>query len=1759
MKTFLRYLVALLAVPVVGGGVGTRAQAPCNLSVTGDFESQCIVTTEKDEYYDEMPECIVACQGMTVTYRATYNEALLTAENLVWAVSGATWTAQVTPDVVTVEWGYGATGQIILTADCPDGTTCTLTLNVRLVAPPVAAASTTPAYVDEGNGEKVIHVCKGETVSFSDCSASGSSDMAGYYWSSSLGGTSASRSYTISQVWEDGEVVHRVYNNCGCYDEEVYHIRVLEGKPLELDCYGAVCQDAVVTYRALNPPCDQYMWHVDGGTIVGGQGTEKVTVQWDDPHDGYGVVSLDGHLCGQDACSGLFSRRIPVIQDHLVPEGQDTACVGEAVVYELPLFGSTEYTWTVTPATGVTVYGGDGDSRRTLVFDQPGEYRVSAVYRCDFLECGPFESGTRTVTVMPRLAVTGRDRVCVTSAAQFATSPAVPADWTVYSIDGGDFPVAQVASQPTLSFAFPQAGKYRVVARSGAYCEPAVFAVSVVDAPPAPTVAQMGDNPREACPYGSIGLGAASGNPDLSFVWVPECAGVAPGMVSGDEVSFTYNGTVCDIDVYTYDKVLGCLSVDPLVHHVDELALAEPSIPQQSDACPGTVISWQGGEVPYQEGVLYTWTVREDKQYCASVQGSALENGIDLTVHELGAYPDDFYMKLKREYCGLVRYDTFYIHINDQTPVPITLTASQTDICPGEGVTFTAAGGEGDSYQWTVDGEVQPFVGNPFSRTFLTSGSHSVCAVYSATDNCTNSLYQTTECVGITVHPAPVIYKLQYDHTANTLSVVTNGTVVGWRLDGQDIPGETGATIAATYGTGTYTCVVTSGGAHPCEVSAGRYVGPATAGTMCEESPFTRVDSSFCDAWLTLRTSIHYSSDVSWNVQGGQHTIGDYQSNRHRATVHFLDVGEYLITASSSGEDCEISTCRKTVGFIPGFSVEKRCDKIIVHNDSKSLYGDATVRVFVNGADKGTFPFAAREYAVDISANGTYSIEYQVTAGGQTYTCPGETVLFTTVSSAVVTVTSENTLNPAYTCNNTPIRLTASVTPPMAVNATTWTFGDGSSFTMSGNSICHTFAEYDTYSVTATINDANGCPVQSDAVAIKSAPKDFISFITKQGPDVCLGLSRMLVYGASGDHFPSLFWWDNGPLSNSNFTYVTSPGNHAVVVANTSFCHDQAQVNVAFLNTPTAEVTTDKAEYCQGERVTMYGATGPDSVNCSYEWVVTNQEAGFLLTLATATASFVADIPGSYHVSLCVTDNGSQCSSCGVADIKVHETPAAPDLGYGSRQCLDDPPVELVGTPYDLHWSNGSSGASALYFTPGVATAWYVDPSTGCKSREGSIVIDAVPDFDALLTGCYEKCDRFFEDGHSLPVWGLTSGEQIIQWEWLFSGGSINQGSGNYTHSPLILPLQGFGSYRLVADYNGGNCGVKSPTLTLQPKKRCDCEGLDVSYNMGYYVKDCRVYYNIKVKVCNNGRTRACVKSLRPLFDEDWIRVQSPFSPFELRQGDCYSFPLVLEVEQFDPSTTASFQLYDECNNCTTDFSLDLMPGSIECTMPMRPLNWSVNGELSGSSAAYLVFALDLSSAYSLLAFWTEPPMVVDYLFDGTSLVEGLAMIDIGTLSQLLAADSVFCFHAITCVKDQLCKREYCLTREMLLDWFYRTNGGLIDEPPHGANADSSAVQAKGSAKRTGGEPTLAPNPTTGEVTVETGAPIPGSAAGEVEEVLVMDAYGRRLATFSHTATFNVAHLPSGTYIVRVVTSQPDKPDTTRSEERVSYLKLVKM
>lgn len=69
----------------------------------------------------------------------------------------------------------------------------------------------------------------------------------------------------------------------------------------------------------------------------------------------------------------------------------------------------------------------------------------------------------------------------------------------------------------------------------------------------------------------------------------------------------------------------------------------------------------------------------------------------------------------------------------------------------------------------------------------------------------------------------------------------------------------------------------------------------------------------------------------------------------------------------------------------------------------------------------------------------------------------------------------------------------------------------------------------------------------------------------------------------------------------------------------------------------------------------------------------------------------------------------------------------------------------------------------------------------------------------------------------------------------------------------------------------------------------------------------------------------------------------------------------------------------------------------------------------------------------------------------------------------------------------------------------------------------------------------LSPNPTTGVVTIQ-------GADDDMESIEVMDIMGRTVATFAHVSTFDVSLLPSGNYMVKVVSLSG----------QTGYLKLVK-
>ena len=504
-------------------------------------------------------------------------------------------------------------------------------------------------------------------------------------------------------------------------------------------------------------------------------------------------------------------------------------------------------------------------------------------------------------------------------------------------------------------------------------------------------------------------------------------------------------------------------------------------------------------------------------------------------------------------------------------------------------------------------------------------------------------------------------------------------------------------------------------------------------------------------------------------------------------------------------------------------------------------------------------------------------------------------------------------------------------------------------------------------------------------------------------------------------------------------------------------------------------------------------------------------------------------------MTLTVTDQTSTCSSTATETVTVNAKPAAPTIAFNGSPCISNAPVRIAATGYTgvMHWSNGGTGATADYYTHGMVSAYYYDPAIGCASDTAKIRIDRQPDFGALLTGCYKKCYDFL--GYYLPVWGLTDDSQEIDWEWLMNGNSLSHGHGEYYHAPLRLPLQGFGNYRLDVSYGGNSCTDQSPMLTIGSKELCDCDSVEVTYTRSQTVENCHLLYTLEVTVCNHHVKRDfCPNSFVPLATaQNFSVVSTDFTPTTIAADDCYTFEVVIEAMSLEPRV-ATFTLSDlSCMWCTKTVSFDLMPQT-DCDEPVvvELVGLDIDDNLSSSAVAYFNFTFNVSPSNTVLAFWSEPPMVVDWLSSGMGVVSGLGMIDMAQLSQLVYDNGEICFYVIVCDMDEICMRYICIGAEDLYEMIVA----------------AGVVPGFGGDKRRAGDgmsesmsPYLKPNPTTGKVTVV-------GVTGDVVEVVVMDMNGRKVAVFNDTEVFDIHSMPSGSYIVRIRTEKG----------KITYHKLIK-
>lgn len=166
-----------------------------------------------------------------------------------------------------------------------------------------------------------------------------------------------------------------------------------------------------------------YQWVLSAGTIVSGQGTNAVTVNFPASYSSLTVKVQGINSCGVASALKSLTVKAPVAKAPGAISGPiNEVCGGSVAQYSIvPVAGATAYVWTVGTATLVT-----GQGTNAIALQMPPSYSSMAITVKTQNQCGKLSTAksvtVRSVPVAPT-AVTVSGVVCAGNSVSFAVSP----------------------------------------------------------------------------------------------------------------------------------------------------------------------------------------------------------------------------------------------------------------------------------------------------------------------------------------------------------------------------------------------------------------------------------------------------------------------------------------------------------------------------------------------------------------------------------------------------------------------------------------------------------------------------------------------------------------------------------------------------------------------------------------------------------------------------------------------------------------------------------------------------------------------------------------------------------------------------------------------------------------------------------------------------------------------------------------------------------------------------------------------------------------------------------------------------------------------------------------------------------------------------------------------------------------------------------------------------------------------------------------
>lgn len=1121
------------------------------------------------------PGAITGATNVCVGASQTYSVATVAgATSYTWTLPSG-WTGTSTTNSITATVGPAGSGTISVRANIGGCGSAVRTLNVT--------SNTVPAQPGIINANS--SVCSGSTQTFSVAAVAGATS---YTWTLPAGWSGSSTTNSINvTVGTTGGTVSVTANNGPCSSTpqtRPISVITVPAQPSTISGLTSVCAGTSNTYGVTFVSGLTYSWTLPSG--------------WSGSSTANGITATAGNAGGTitvsavNSCGNSTPRTLAVTVNQTPAQpgnitGNDTACFNTANTYSITAVpNATSYTWTLPS-------GWTGTSTTNSITATAGANGGTISVKANNGSCS---SPTRTLAVAVRTAplsapgnITGATQVCSGSAQTYSVpgiSSATSYNWTLPSGWTGNSSTTSI-NVTTGS----NAGNVSVVAVNACGTSLASTLPVTVSGTVTPTIS-ISATQNPVCAGATMNFTSAitNGGNAPAYQWRKNGNNISGATSSTYSSSALISGDVISC-VLTSNS--GCANPTTATSNNITVAIT-PNV------TPGVSISTSVTTICAGDGVIFTATPVNggaSPSYQWKVNGNNMgSNTVTYSSSSLANNDMVTCVLTSNANCAsptTATSNSITMTVNPLVTPSVNISATQTTICSGNSVTFTATatnGGNAPAYQWKVNGNNISGATNATYSSNSLANNNVVTCVLTSNANCAASSTATSNAITITVSGS-VTPSVAVTASADSIcpgesvtftAIPTNGgSTPGyqWKKNGNNISGATNASYSTStlLGTDAFSCVLTSS------------VGCASPTTATSNNKSVFVKSTFAPTVSVTPSvnsacegdNISFSSAVTgegngptyqWKING-TNVPGATGSAFSSASLVSGDVVTLQLTSSDA---CAVpatvssSPAALTINSLVTPSVSISASQTVICSGASVTF-TATV---VNGGTNPTYQWKLNGNNISGETGSTYTSSSLI--DGDVVSCDitsnASCLTAGSASSAGITLTENTSVVASVTiatasaniCNGQPITFTA--TPVNGGASPLYQWKKNNSDISGATSASYTDAS-------PANNDVYKCEMTSNASCVQQPMvlSNEETVTVNALPDVTITQAANVL---SVSQAASYQWFDCGTSADISgataATYTaTANGSYGVRVSNSAGCADTSDcvnVTIASLN-----------------------------------------------------------------------------------------------------------------------------------------------------------------------------------------------------------------------------------------------------------------------------------------------------------------------------------------------------------------------------------------------------------------------------------------------------------------------------------------------------------------------------------------------------------------------------------------------------------------